>query len=60
MPAQLVAVAKIVCGDFALDSLHALKRAVGSFSVQERSPFGSSLNAETLLYCMRFAEGDSG
>jgi acyl-CoA oxidase len=56
---ELIAVAKVSCCDFALDSYHELKRAVGSFSVLEDSPFGSRLNAEALLYCVRFAEGDS-
>ncbi len=32
---------------------------MGSFSVQEDSPFGTTLNLESSLYCQRFAEGDA-
>lgn len=47
------------CVAFALEAYGELRKAVGSFSVLGSSPFGARLSAEALLYCIRFAEGDS-
>ncbi len=54
-----IACAKIECIRFALDSFFDLKAKVGSFSVQEESPFSTEINYEASLYCQRFAEGDA-
>lgn len=54
---ELIATAKVECVDFALRSYYELKERVGAFAIQGHSPFTSE--REAMLYCLRFAEGDS-
>lgn len=54
-----IACAKIECIRFSLESFFDIKSKVGSFSVQEDSPFSTEKNLEASLYCQRFAEGDA-
>lgn len=52
-----IACAKVLCIEFAIRSVTALKERVGSFSLLQHGPFGAK---NDLLYVFRFAEGDSG
>jgi hypothetical protein len=54
-----ISCAKIECIRFALDAFFEIKARVGSYSVQEDSPFGTIRALEASLYCQRFAEGDA-
>ena len=51
-----IACAKVICAEFAIDSTQELKKKVGSLALMEHGPFGAKTD---ILFCLRFAEGDS-
>eukprot|EP01060_Flectonema_neradi_P017304 TRINITY_DN24205_c0_g1_i1.p1 TRINITY_DN24205_c0_g1~~TRINITY_DN24205_c0_g1_i1.p1 ORF type:complete len:521 (+),score=108.36 TRINITY_DN24205_c0_g1_i1:73-1635(+) len=53
---NLIAAAKAEAVDFATTWLSKVRCKVGSYSLMKESPFGTSSD---ILYCMRFAEGDT-
>ena len=53
---NMIAAAKSEAVDFATTWLSRIRCKVGSYSLMKESPFGTSSD---ILYCMRFAEGDT-
>eukprot|EP01061_Rhynchopus_euleeides_P030328 TRINITY_DN50413_c0_g1_i1.p1 TRINITY_DN50413_c0_g1~~TRINITY_DN50413_c0_g1_i1.p1 ORF type:complete len:563 (+),score=269.99 TRINITY_DN50413_c0_g1_i1:42-1691(+) len=51
-----ISIAKSACVDFATEALSQVRMKVGSYSLMADSPFGPT---NDILYCMRFAEGDT-